>query len=217
MTGIDNTTERMRDPAEQALFLLGSMGDGPGAPIERMERDGQRQLVNSDRLPAKFNSGTRAQFEALGFTFGEPDSRDPLFVPATLPEGWKREDTDHAMWSYLLDQHGRQRVGIFYKAAFYDRAAFMNLEGVRSYVQKHVEYDGPLVITDEWATRETVATALADLRDDQLAEAAKFLGYAGDPSRDEDNRAKLREYAAEYEAKAAAYAARLEVLERDGA
>jgi predicted secreted protein len=29
------------------------------------------------------------------------------------------------MWSYIVDDEGTQRVAIFYKAAFYDRDAFM--------------------------------------------------------------------------------------------
>jgi len=31
------------------------------------------------------------------------------------------------MWSYLHDEHGRERCAIFYKAAFYDRDAFLTI------------------------------------------------------------------------------------------
>jgi hypothetical protein len=124
---IRNTTEDMSDEAGRLLLLAESMGAGgfTGA-IERMEADGQRQLVTSDRLPIQ-TRGADAAFRALGFTFGDPDPNDQLFRPATLPAGWKREGSDHSMWSYIVDETGTQRVAIFYKAAFYDRNAFMYL------------------------------------------------------------------------------------------
>lgn len=118
---IENTGKR--DPL---LHLLGAMSDGTSDYITGMEADGQRQLVNSDRLPVR--SGGDDAYLKLGFTFGDPDASDPLFRPATLPPGWKREGSDHSMWSYIVDEQGRKRVGIFYKAAFYDRDAFMRLE-----------------------------------------------------------------------------------------
>jgi hypothetical protein len=201
MSEIENTTGRMKDHAEKLLFLAEGMAD-PSAPILRQERDGQRQLVNSDRLPADIR-GDRAEWEALGFTFGDPDPGDPMFMPATLPPGWKREGSDHAMWSYLLDQHGRRRASIFYKAAFYDRRAFMRLESLDSYVANHVEYDGPLVITDEWATPETVTAALARGRQDALAKAEECRGYG-----DSDT---CRKHVTQYTEAAAKYAALLDV------
>jgi hypothetical protein len=191
---------------------------GSGAFIEEMEREGQAQLVTSDRLPARFNSGTQAEFEALGFTFGDPDPDDPMFRPATLPEGWRRKGSDHAMWSYITDQHGRERVSIFYKAAFYDRDAFMNLIGLGWYVQKAVEYDGPAVIfDDEWATPEAIHAAMTEIRDSRLAEAADFRGYAADTARrDEKNRADCAETAGRKEAEAALYEAAMAKLNESG-
>jgi hypothetical protein len=67
-----------------------------------------------------------AALEALGFKFSKRDGKD-LFIDAEIPVGWKKVPTDHAMWSNLLDPQGRVRASIFYKAAFYDRAAFMDL------------------------------------------------------------------------------------------
>ncbi len=121
---IENITNR--DP----LIHLAGAWDQPGRYIEEMESAGQAQLVNSDRLPTQINHGSRADFEALGFVFGEVDRNDSMFQQVTLPDGWKREGSDHAMWSYIVDDLGRQRVSIFYKAAFYDRDAFMSLMAV---------------------------------------------------------------------------------------
>lgn len=212
---IDNTTERMQDPGERLAFLLdASASGGQGAPIERMERDGQQQLVNSDRLPSEFNSGSQAEFEALGFTFGDPDPSDPMFRPATLPQGWSRKGSDHAMWSHIVDGHGRERVSIFYKAAFYDRRAFMNLVALSWYVTCSVEYDGgPLIFDEKWATREAVRAAMEKTRDGYRGEAADFRGYAADVNgRGEQNRAHCAEIAAEKDAKAALYEAAIASL-----
>jgi hypothetical protein len=212
--GIDNTTRRMQDPAEQMLFLADGMATGSADGfIGRQERDGQRQLVSSDRLPSDVRD--RAAFEALGFTFGDPDPDDPLFMPATLPPGWQRKATDHAMGSVIVDALGRERVSIFYKAAFYDRKAHMNLIGLHWYVTKSVEYDaGPIIFDDQWATREAVAAAMREIRDGNLEEAANFRDYAADINgRDEKNRAGCAEIAVRKEAEAARYSARLAELE----
>lgn len=203
--GIDNTARRMQEePSEGLLFLADALiaRDGGGSFITNQERAGQRQLVNSDRLPVRLNSGEQAEYEALGFTFGEPDPDDPLFRPATLPPGWTRQGSDHAMWSHLLDEHGRRRVAIFYKAAFYDRSAFMNLETLWSYASAVAEGDCPLVL-DEWATRDGVLEALREHAADwrQYAASAAARGDAKGAAVDEG-------YAAKYEAAIAALEAK---------
>lgn len=119
---IENTSRR--DPLLNLVGMLGSSSEY----IEGMEAAGQRQIVNSDRLPVEIKWSTQADLEALGFVFGEHDPGDNLFRKATLPAGWKREASDHSMWSYLVDEAGKRRVAVFYKAAFYDRRAFMRLE-----------------------------------------------------------------------------------------
>ena len=105
-------------------FMVASTPGG----IEAQEKAGQQELVNSDKLPTRFNCCTQEEFEALGFTFGDEVEGAPIFRHATLPAGWKREAADHDMWSYIVDETGTRRVSIFYKAAFYDRSAHMSLK-----------------------------------------------------------------------------------------
>ncbi len=102
-------------------FLVASVPGG----IERQEAAGQQELVSGTSFPLEMRPGREA-FEQMGFVFG--DQVDNIFITATLPAGWKREATDHFMWSYIIDAEGRKRVGIFYKAAFYDRRARATLE-----------------------------------------------------------------------------------------
>ena len=156
----ENTTRR--DPSNH---LLGAMAEGTSDYITGMEADGQRQLVGSTSLPTKTN-GTDDAFRKLGFTFGEPDPSDPLFRPATLPDGWRKERTDHSMWSKIVDRHGRERVSIFYKAAFYDRGAFMRLTTVYGYAAE-LAYNGGEPIFDDWCTRDEFTTALAAVREEK--------------------------------------------------
>lgn len=97
----------------------------PGG-IEAQEAAGQVALVNSAILPKMMSFGcAKEELEQIGIKF--LDEVDELFVDVTLPEGWKKVATDHSMWSELLDDKGRKRAAIFYKAAFYDRKACLSL------------------------------------------------------------------------------------------
>lgn len=104
--------------------------------IEMQERHGQQQIVSSQaRLPVKMHKGIddRDPKEVLekcgGVVFGnrEGDSDKAIFYEVTLPSGWSIQPTDHSMWTKLVDDQGRERASIFYKAAFYDRDAFLRL------------------------------------------------------------------------------------------
>lgn len=95
----------------------------PGG-IEAQEKAGQALLVASTNMPKEMRP-SREAFEKVGFTLG--NDVDELFLSAKLPAGWTRAATDHSMHSEILDEQGRKRVGIFYKAAFYDRRATSGL------------------------------------------------------------------------------------------
>ena len=125
---VHNTTEEVRE-----MPILGLVTAMPGG-IEASERRGQEQFVASDILPtdirepfdAEQGSG-RKLLLAWGFTFGKVVDGDPMFTQARLPPGWKKKGSSHDMWSSILDDQGRERCSIFYKAAFYDRSAFLNI------------------------------------------------------------------------------------------
>lgn len=68
---------------------------------------------------------TRRKYEEMGIAI--VGDHDDLFYNVRLPEGWKIEDTDHPMWNVLLNDKHEEVATFFYKAAFYDRDAFINL------------------------------------------------------------------------------------------
>lgn len=187
---IENTSER--DPL---IHVGGALSEGASGYIENMEAQGQRELVNSDRLPTRILHCTQEEFEALGFTFGEPDPHDDMFRPATLPEGWRREGSDHAMWSYIVDTNGRQRVAIFYKAAFYDRSAHMSLRTIYAELSELIWGDdkNPTPLVDDWTTREAWIEAINVARAKEADDATRWDEY-GHADLARDSREKIAKY-----------------------
>jgi hypothetical protein len=109
----------------------------PGG-IERQEKNGQIEQSILETLPRDMKN-CRQHLEALGFVIKDP--ADDLFYNVQFPAGWKKVPTDHSMWTDLVDEKGRKRGAIFYKAAFYDRSAHMSLSP-RFYVDCTYEDDG---------------------------------------------------------------------------
>jgi len=112
--------------SDALLHLLGAMSMGSSEYIEHQEKQGQARVSYSDRLPLNISGMSKEELESIGFAFGDPV--DELFQECTLPEGWKIEPTDHSMWSNILDEEGTERGSMFYKAAFYDRNAFVSFK-----------------------------------------------------------------------------------------
>lgn len=127
----------MTNPAALTAFVKGDMenflvASAPGG-IQAQEKAGQALLVASTNMPKELRPNREA-FERAGFMFGA--DIDAVFVNATLPNGWSRAATNHDMHSEILDEHGRKRVSVFYKAAFYDRRADARLTN-RFYVDAY--------------------------------------------------------------------------------
>lgn len=161
-TGNEYSSQRRRavhntsDRDEVRAFGYGMiLGGNPVRDIEQQEAGGQRSVIHSDTLPSR--GYDRAPLEAAGVAFGEPVPGDPLFVYATLPDGWRKVATGHSLYSKLLDDQGRVRATIMYKAAFYDRDASLSVarrfrpgidysEGVYQRQKSHREYVA--IVTD---------------------------------------------------------------------
>jgi hypothetical protein len=109
----------------------------PGG-IEQQEAEGQTSFVASTHMPIKINAGPRCGGEKVYTDMGIKvlgiDPNDQLFFNVVLPDGWQKKPTGHSMWNDLLDNLGRKRGSIFFKAAFYDYEAFFN-QDCRFYIR----------------------------------------------------------------------------------
>lgn len=129
----DTTREDPQFRLTRALVMGGS------AMIEDDEKRGQQALAKSCQIPRKLNGDKEEDLTAMGIKLG-PNCEDKLFRFAEFPEGWTiKPHINHAMWSDLLDARGLPRATIFYKAAFYDRDAFINVK--RSRFSVEVDYE----------------------------------------------------------------------------
>ena len=123
MSKVRNTSKEISSNPMLALMMA---MDG----AEAQEREGQHSLNHSDQLPKSAggwgDTNAAAQYESMGIKVIGPTEGDEIFLDVILPEGWKKQGTDHARWNNLLDDKGRVRAQYFYKAAFYDRSAHVN-------------------------------------------------------------------------------------------
>lgn len=208
MNEIQNTSQFVKDGG--AYLLLGAAMGGASADelIGGMEAAGQRQLVASQLLPTDTHK-TDAEFEALGFVFGDPVDDDPMFRHATLPKGWTKRGSDHDMWSYVVDEHGRERVAVFYKAAFYDRHAHMYLNTVHGYLRSCVHDGAPIIVDGSWATPAALREAALGAADSAREAIALYEHRAASDGPDSyaaERLAGAKSELAQYAAVAAQYA-----------
>ena len=118
-----NTSKNVGIDMIASMGIMGGNGDG----ILRQEAEGQKSFVGSDTLPTDISPADRAMLESLGAKFLGEVPGDSIFQYVELPSGWSKKATEHSMHSLLVDDKGRTRGGIFYKAALYDRSSHMSL------------------------------------------------------------------------------------------
>ena len=84
----------------------------------------QAEFLPTKGLLEDIHGHGRSMREELGIVIGDVKEGDEIWTSVVLPEGWSlRASGDHAMYSDLVDERGRPRAQIFYKAVFYDRKA----------------------------------------------------------------------------------------------
>jgi hypothetical protein len=100
----------------------------PGG-IEAQEASEQARAVrnslipNTVGFPGNKKVDSRPLLEALGFSI---KGTDELFHAVVLPPGWEIVPTGHSMWSNI-NFNGVTVMTMFYKGAFYDRRADLNI------------------------------------------------------------------------------------------
>lgn len=187
---IENTSNR--DPLLNYIGMTnGLRGDDSEAYITGMEAAGQAQFVEGGgegvtEMPA---NGPWDELETLGFVRREAIPHDALFVKAVLPVGWRKERTDHSMWSQIVDERGVARVKVFYKAAFYDRRADFHVVNVgASLATESVWGDETPALPSSWGVLtedecRDYAAALASSLEHEIEYFKYFEGKALDERR----------------------------------
>lgn len=122
---MDKKAPRKEDGLD--LLMRGLLTGSSSDAILGQEAAGQSSFVGSDTLPTDMQGNAKEVLEAAGVQFLGIVEDDPMFQYVELPEGWQKVATGHSMWSDLVDDKGRKRAGIFYKAAFYDRSAHIGV------------------------------------------------------------------------------------------
>lgn len=164
------------------------LGGNPSA-IERQEAQGQSELVNSSQLPVSSNTmgvDAKEQYEKMGIKVKGVSKGDEIFFDVEMPNGWKKEATDHSMWNKLLDDKGRERAMFFYKAAFYDRSSHIdfkrrfnvigNYQEQASMNYRVIDADGEKVLFEtEKAFRGEDSRAYYNKTDELREQAISFL------------------------------------------
>lgn len=137
--------------------------------IENQEAAGQQELIESQQLPRSCNHprGVNAaeQYHKMGIKVFTSSKGDDLFMGVKLPDGWKKEATGHSMWNNLVDDKGRIRATFFYKAAFYDRDAFVNFGTRYLWTDDHSEKDSTSYIVKDTATGEILFRTEKQIKD----------------------------------------------------
>jgi hypothetical protein len=130
MKGKEAPHNTAREVQENPLLGIIIAMDGDSGLLAEEAR-GQRSFIGSDTIPASLRNfgglDPKTILEAAGMKFLGPVEGDAMFQYVELPKGWQKVATDHSMWSKLVDDKGRERALIFYKAAFYDRSAYLTL------------------------------------------------------------------------------------------
>ena len=102
-------------------------GLSPRDNLSIEEGEQRRVAENETWLLARRHSMTQkntyADLESLGFTIlGEADD---LFYKVRPPTGWTKETSGY--WTTVKDATGKERISQFFKGAWYDREAFLNI------------------------------------------------------------------------------------------
>jgi hypothetical protein len=170
------------------MLLADALAVGSSGAIERSEKRGQQELVESSQLPvdrfdSPYNNSKHTVREMLLANGGKvlhETADDPIFYDVILPKGWGLKPTDHDMWSDLIDASGRTRAAIFYKAAFYDRSAHIDLVRRFSASAHCLDYN---------ANPKVYVPAICDSNDNVVWHGARVVGA------EYDEHVKLREEA----------------------
>lgn len=112
--------------AEQESDVPNVSGMSPKANIE-IEEAAQRRVAEDPNwlIARELNpqGDTREVLEGLGFEVLAEEG--DLFYLVRQPSGWTKKT--EGFWTTVFDETGKERLTQFYKGAWYDQRAFLNI------------------------------------------------------------------------------------------
>jgi len=155
------------------------------------EAAGQKTMIDSTQVP---KDGDWDLLKIWGVVI--TGDADELFYNAQLPEGWELRSTGHALWTDLIDNCGRKRAGLFYKAAFYDRRAEFFAIDVRFVVEQNWSAENHSRDVKQFAIKDLARGTVLELglpvrsavlkRDPSIVGAVKDGVFYFDPTEGKD-------------------------------
>ena len=129
-----------KDMQMQELLLSVLCGKDSNKTIDNIEKRGRDIIVNKVQLPIYANSINDKRFytkeetkdlvlkkyKEIGIEI--INEENDLFYNVKLPNNIKLKSSESNYWTYLINNSGKELASIFYKAVFYDRDAFINIE-----------------------------------------------------------------------------------------
>ena len=117
------------DQIQQHSVVRNISGRSPKANIT-IEEGAQKRVATSEVWQLAKQAGwlsrnetSRRALEEMGFTI--LDDKDDLFFKVQPPAGWTKATEGY--WTYICDADRKERLTQFYKGAWYDSDAFLNL------------------------------------------------------------------------------------------
>lgn len=94
-------------------------------------RDGINDFMDYKEEEKKINENnyqyTKKKYEEMGIKIINEMLEDSELIEVKLPEGWKKQYTDHSMWTNIINEKGDKVFEYFYKSNPWDREAFSNI------------------------------------------------------------------------------------------
>lgn len=131
----------MIEDIQMAELLLSAMsGIDSNTSIGNIEKRGRDEILNKTQIPIyglhingkmfcnkeETKENVAKKYKELGIEI--INEENDLFYNVRLPNNIKLKSSESTYWTYLVNEDGKKLASIFYKAVFYDRDAFINID-----------------------------------------------------------------------------------------
>lgn len=129
----------LEEDLQRAELLISAINGNSNTTIENIEKKGRDKILDKIQLPIyglhingkvfdreETKEIVAKKYKELGIEI--INEENDLFYNVKLPYNIKLNGSESVYWTYLVDENGKELASIFYKAVFYDRDAFINID-----------------------------------------------------------------------------------------